>query len=61
VTDLLANTPDGVVVVNADTGQSRLIRSATPPFETRVSGNGRRLLIEQPGREADLWIMEIRK
>ena len=59
--ELLANTPDGVVILNADTGRSRQIREVAAPFETRVSGNGRRLLIEQPGREADLWLMEIRK
>jgi hypothetical protein len=50
-----------VVILNADTGRSRQVRKLAPPFETRVSTNGRRLLIEQPGREADLWLMEIRK
>jgi Tol biopolymer transport system component len=59
--DLVANTPGGVVILNADTGRSRQIRKASAPFETRMSANGRRLLIEQPGREADLWMMEIRK
>ena len=46
--DLLANTTDGVAILNADTGQSRLIHKLVPPFETRISGDGRRLLIEQP-------------
>jgi hypothetical protein len=59
--DLVANTPGGVVILNADTGRSRQVRKLAPPFETRVSTNGRRLLIEQPAREADLWLMEIRK
>jgi eukaryotic-like serine/threonine-protein kinase len=59
--DLLANTADGVVILNADTGRSRQLRKVPAPFETRISANGRRLLVERPGREADLWLMELRK
>jgi eukaryotic-like serine/threonine-protein kinase len=59
--NLLANTADGVAVVNADTGEWRLIRKATPPMETRISGDGRTLLVERPTVEADLWLMEFRK
>jgi len=59
--DLLANTTDGVVLVNADTGRSRLIRKVAPPLENRVSGDGRTLLVERPGLEADLWLMEFKK
>ena len=59
--DLLANTTDGVVLVNADTGRSRLIRKVAPPLENRVSGDGRTLLVERPSLEADLWLMEFKK
>ena len=59
--DLVANTTDGVVLVNADTGRSRLIRKVAPPLENRVSGDGRTLLVERPGLEADLWLMEFKK
>jgi Tol biopolymer transport system component len=59
--DLLANTTDGVMLVNADTGRSRLVRKVAPPLQNRVSGDGRTLLVERPGLEADLWLMEFKK
>ena len=59
--DLLANTTEGVVSVNADTGRSQLVRKVAPPLQNRVSGDGRTLLVERPGLEADLWLMEFRK
>jgi eukaryotic-like serine/threonine-protein kinase len=59
--ELLAHTPDGIALVNADTGHSRVILKMTPPFNCRISGDGRTLLVERPGIEADLWLMEFRK
>lgn len=55
--DLLTNTRDGVMLVNADTGRSRLIGK----FAGLVSGDSRRLLVERQSLEADLWLMEFQK
>ena len=49
------------MLVNADTGRSRLIRKVAPPLQNRVSGDGRTLLVERPSLEADLWLMEFKK
>jgi Tol biopolymer transport system component len=58
---VLVNTPDGIALVDLETEQRRLIRKLTPPFEGRLSGDGRTLLVERAGLEADLWLMELRK
>ena len=58
---LLADTPEGISLVDADTGRSRVLLKMPPPFATRLSGDGRTLLVERPGLEADLWLMEFRK
>ena len=58
---LLVHTAEGVVLVDADTGGSRVILQMAPPFGTRLSGDGRTLLVERPGLEADLWLMELKK
>jgi hypothetical protein len=55
--NLLTNAMDGVILVNADTGRSRLIGK----FAGLVSGDGRRLLVERQSLEADLWLMEFQK
>lgn len=47
--------------MDVDTARTRLVRKLTPPFESRLSGGGRALLVEHPGLEADLWVMELRK
>lgn len=57
---LLASTREGVTV-DADTGHSRVLLKMAPPFGTRLSGDGRTLLIERPGLEADRWLMEFKK
>jgi hypothetical protein len=59
--EVLTNTPDGIALADADTGQWRLIRKVAPPLEVRLSGDGRTLMIEHPVLEADLWLMEFRK
>src|SRR3954469_4894813 len=59
--DVVVNTRDGVALVNGDTGQWRIIRRIEPPIETRISGDGRTLLVERPGIEEDLWLMEFSK
>ena len=59
--DVLVNTADGVTLVNGDTGAWRVIRRMEPPIETRISGDGRTLLIERPGIEEDLWLMEFKR
>ncbi len=58
---LLANTPAGLALVDADTGRARVILKVAPPFENRLSGDGRTLLVERPSVEADLWLMELAK
>jgi eukaryotic-like serine/threonine-protein kinase len=58
---LLVNTPQGIALVDVDTARTRLVRKVTPPFEGRLSGDGRTLLVERAGLEADLWLMELRK
>ena len=58
---VVANTSEGVILVDADTGTWRLIRTVPSPRETRMSGDGRTLLIERSSVEADLWLMELKK
>lgn len=58
---LVTSAPTGVVLVDADTGATRQLLAQAPPYEARVSGDGRTLLVERPGLEADLWLMELRK
>jgi Tol biopolymer transport system component len=55
---IITQTPDGVALVDPDAGTWRVILPARPPIETRVSGDGRTLLVEHPAIEADLWLME---
>ncbi|HSE66781.1 MAG TPA: protein kinase [Gemmatimonadales bacterium] len=59
--DLLATTGDGLALVNADSGRWRVIRKIPPPFESRVSGDGRTLLLERASVAEDLWLMEFRQ
>ncbi|MGE5243954.1 MAG: protein kinase domain-containing protein [Betaproteobacteria bacterium] len=59
--DVLTNTADGVVLVNGDTGEWRVIRKMEPPIETRISGDGRTLVVERAGTEEDLWLMEFKR
>jgi Tol biopolymer transport system component len=59
--DFLVNTAQGVGLVDAETGRLRVIRRIEPPFETRLSTDGRTLLIERPGVAEDLWLMEFKK
>ncbi|HYT68765.1 MAG TPA: protein kinase [Vicinamibacterales bacterium] len=58
---LVASAPDGVVLVDGDTGAARRILPQTPPYGTRLSGDGRTLLVERPAIEADLWLMEFKR
>ena len=55
------NLPAGLSLVDADTGAARTILPLSPPFEHRLSGDGRTLLVERPGVESDLWLLEIGK
>ncbi|HEX5476173.1 MAG TPA: protein kinase [Vicinamibacterales bacterium] len=59
--DLIANARDGIAIVDADTGRWRIIRKLAAPFEARLSGDGHTLLVESPGVDADLWLMEFAK
>jgi len=59
--DLVTQTADGVTLVNADTGQWRVILKTPPPIETRMSGDGRTLLVERATLESDLWLMEFKR
>ena len=59
--DIVTHTPDGVALVNLDTGQWRIIFKVKPPFSTMMSGDGRTLLVERPVVEADVWMMEFMK
>src|SRR3954470_11548593 len=58
---LVAASPDGVLLVDADSGAARVILKMRPPVEMRMSGDGRTLMIERPQIEADLWLMTFRK
>jgi Tol biopolymer transport system component len=58
---VVTQTREGVVIVDADTGAQRVILKMKPAFETRLSGDGRTLLVERPAIEADLWLMEFAK
>ena len=58
---LLAHTPEGVSLVDADTGSRRVILKLAPPFGMRISGDGRTLFVERSAIEADLWLMEFKK
>jgi serine/threonine protein kinase len=58
---LLAYLPAGLSLVDADTGAVRTILPLVPPFESRISADGRTLLVERPGLESDLWLMEMVK
>ena len=59
--ELLVSLPEGVGLVDADSGRSRVILKMAQPFGIRISGDGRTLLVEKPGVEADLWLMEFKK
>jgi Tol biopolymer transport system component len=59
--DLVTHAPDGVALVNVDTGQWRVIFKVKPPFSTLMSGDGRTLVVERPVVEADVWMMEFVK
>jgi eukaryotic-like serine/threonine-protein kinase len=56
--EVLTITPDGIALVDADSGRWRLIRKMQPPFEPRLSGDGRTLLVERASNAEDLWLME---
>ncbi|HEY2432370.1 MAG TPA: protein kinase [Vicinamibacterales bacterium] len=58
--NLITQTPDGVTLADADTGQWRVILKSAMPLATRMSGDGRTLLIERPRLESDLWLMELK-
>jgi len=58
---LLAYLPAGLSLVDADTGAVRTILPLAPPFESRISADGRTLLVERAGLESDLWLMEMGK
>ena len=59
--DLVTHAPEGVALVDVDTGQWRVIFKVKPPFSTLMSGDGRTLLVERPAVEADVWMMEFVK
>jgi hypothetical protein len=59
--EVMTNTTEGLALVNADSGRTRLIRKMASPFETRVSGDGRTLLVERASMAEDLWLMEFRR
>ena len=59
--DVLANTAEGITLVDVDTGRWRVIRKMTPPFNSRMSGDGRTLYVERPSVEADLWLMDFKE
>jgi Tol biopolymer transport system component len=59
--DLVTQTAEGVAVVNADTGQWRVILKTPPPLETSMSGDGRTLLVERGALESDLWLIEFKR
>ena len=50
-----------VTITKTDTGAVRTILPVAPPFESRISADGRTLLVERPGLESDLWLMEMGK
>ena len=58
---LLANLATGLSLVDADTGAVRTLLPLAPPFANRLSADGRTLLLERPGTESDLWLMEMGK
>jgi Tol biopolymer transport system component len=58
---VLVNMSGGLSIVDADTGKARTILPVTPPFEHRLSGDGRTLLVERPGLESDVWLIEMGK
>jgi len=55
--DMLVSTTRGVMLVNAETGHSRLIS----PLIGELSGAGRTLLLERTTLDADLWLIEFQK
>jgi len=58
---VIVQTPDGVTVVDADSGQARVILKIPRASVLLTSGDGRTLLVEREAIEADLWLMELRK
>ena len=58
---ILVNRFDGLALVDADTGRVRPLLPAAPPFSHRISRDGRTILVERPGVESDLWLMEMAK
>jgi Tol biopolymer transport system component len=58
---LLVNLATGLSLVDADTGAVRTILPLVPAFTSRLSADGRTLLVERPGVESDLWLMEMGK
>lgn len=59
--DLVANTAQGIALVDADSGQWHVIRKISPPLSSRVSGDGRTLYVERPSIEGDLWLMQFKE
>ena len=55
--DMLVSTTRGVMLVNAETGRSRLIS----PLTGELSGAGGTLLLERTTLDADLWLIEFQK
>ena len=51
----------GLALLDGDSGRVRPLLPVVPPFSHRISRDGRTLLIERPGLEADLWLMEMGK
>jgi Tol biopolymer transport system component len=58
---VIVQTSDGVTLVDADTGQARVIVKMPRASVLLTSGDGRTLLVERDAVEADLWLMELRK
>ena len=58
--DVLVKTLERLSRWFGDTGAWRVVRRMDPPIETRISGDGRTLLIERAGIEEDLWLMEFK-
>jgi serine/threonine protein kinase/Tol biopolymer transport system component len=56
--DLIANTAQGITLLDADTGQWHVIRKISPPLSSRMSGDGHTLYVERPTIEGDLWLMQ---
>jgi Tol biopolymer transport system component len=57
----LVPTPGGLAVIDERNGQWRRIDSPQGGSRYRLSGNGRKLMIERAVFDADVWLLELKK